>query len=129
MTGSNRLLDSRRHARTTAHLDAVQIGPEDLLERLARVLGRHVLAVIAGRDVRTVQRWLAGGLLSAPDERRLRDAYQVYLLLAAVEGDHTIRAWFVGMNPQLDDEAPAEVLGEGQSRNVMAAARAFVNGG
>ena len=31
------------------------------------------------------------------------------------------------MNPQLDDENPAEVLAAGRAREVMAAARAFVN--
>lgn len=101
----------------------------DLSERLARVLGRHVLAVVAKKDVRTIQRWIAGGTVAATDERRLRDAYQVYSLLASVEGDHTIRAWFVGMNPQLEDIAPAEALGDNRARDVMAAARAFVNGG
>lgn len=40
-----------------------------------------------------------------------------------------IRAWFMGMNPQLGDESPIEALREGRVRDVMAAARAFVNAG
>ena len=125
----NTQISTNRQARTSAHADALQINPQDLSERLARILGRHVLAVIVKKDVRTIQRWVAGGPVSGSDEKRLRDAYQVYSLLSTVEGDHTIRAWFVGMNPQLEDEAPAEALGEGRARDVMAAARAFVNGG
>ncbi|TCW18822.1 hypothetical protein EDD19_1484 [Dietzia cinnamea] len=35
----------------------------------------------------------------------------------------------MGMNPQLDDVSPAEALADGQHREVMAAARAFVAGG
>ncbi len=120
---------SVRNARSSAHTESVQISAQDLSERLARVLGRHVLAVATGRDVRTIQRWVSGRTVGDADERRLRDTYQVYSLLASVEGDHTIRAWFVGMNPQLEDVAPAEALGENRARDVMAAARAFVNGG
>jgi hypothetical protein len=82
------------------------------------------------KSERTVQRWASGDLSpSAKDEKVLRDAYQVYALLLTVEGDHTVRAWFMGMNPQLEDESPAEALAAGRNREVMAAARAFVNGG
>jgi hypothetical protein len=46
-----------------------------------------------------------------------------------LESDHTIRAWFMGTNPQLDDESPLEAVREGRNREVLAAARAFVTGG
>jgi hypothetical protein len=62
-------------------------------------------------------------------ERRLREAYQVFQLVQSVESPHTVRAWFIGLNPQLDDESPAEALAEDRFREVMAAARAFVTGG
>jgi hypothetical protein len=116
--------------RTTAHKDAIQINAQDLSSELARVLGRQLLGIIVHKGARTIQRWISGD--SAPiaeDERRLRNAYQVYLLLSPVEGDHTVRAWFMGMNPQLEDEAPAEALAADKYREVMSAARAFVNGG
>ncbi len=116
--------------RTKAHDAATQIGFQDLCSDLNRVLGRQLLSVIVRKDPRTTSRWVAGtSSPSREDERRLRNAYQVYGVLAAVEGDHTIRAWFMGMNPQLEDESPAEALAADHSRDVMAAARAFVNGG
>lgn len=59
----------------------------------------------------------------------MRTAYQMFDLLESEESDHTIRAWFMGMNPQLDDESSAEALREDQHRAVMAAARAFLAGG
>jgi len=62
-------------------------------------------------------------------EQRLRAAFQVFQLLVSVESPHTVRAWFTGMNPQLDDLSPAEALRGGQDRAVLAAARAFVAGG
>ena len=33
----------------------------------------------------------------------------------------------MGMNPQLDDENPADLLPKGRAREVMAAARAYAN--
>lgn len=118
------------NARTSAHNNATQIGTQDIAVALARVLGRQLLNVIVGKGTRTIQRWISGDSTPmAEDERRLRNAYQVYALLTTVEDDHTIRAWFMGMNPQLEDESPAEALGADQARNVMAAARAFINCG
>lgn len=117
-------------ARTAAHKDSIQISAQDLSGELARVLGRQLLGVIVGKGARTIQRWISGDSTPlADDERRLRNAYQVYLVLSPVEGDHTVRAWFMGMNPQLEDEAPAEGLAADKYREVMSAARAFVNGG
>lgn len=116
--------------RTTAHNDAVQVSLQDISSELARVLGRQLLGIIVDKGARTIQRWIAGeNTPGAEEERKLRDAYQVYRTIAPVEGDHTIRAWFMGMNPQLDDDAPADALAASRAKDVMSAARAFVNGG
>jgi hypothetical protein len=47
-------------------------------------------------------------------------------MLAAYDDDHTIRAWFIGLNHLLDDMAPAEVFREGNIRSVQTAARKFI---
>jgi hypothetical protein len=39
-----------------------------------------------------------------------------------------VRAWFMGMNPELDDQAPARVLRREPER-VLQAARQFLAGG
>ena len=62
---------------------------------------------------------------------RLRAAFQIAELLIQSESPQTVRAWFMGMNPQLDDRSPALVLAaEGndqvQVRDVLHAARAFL---
>ncbi len=64
-----------------------------------------------------------------PDaEQRLRNIFQVAELLIRVESRQAVRAWFVGMNPQLNDRAPALVIAENPTE-VMQAARAFLAGG
>lgn len=116
--------------RTTAsHDQAVEL--RDIIEFLNEHLGARLLALTVGADHRTVGRWL-----SDPDraprfetEARLRAAYQVFRLVQTVEASPTVRAWFMGMNPQLDDKSPAEAIRDGEARDVMAAARAFINAG
>ena len=48
--------------------------------------------------------------------------------LFAVESTEVVLAWLLGMNPQLDDRAPASVLAEDPA-GVMRAARFFVANG
>lgn len=62
-------------------------------------------------------------------EERLRAALQVFQLIQDAESLYTARAWMIGMNPQLEDEAPAQCIADGRMRDVMVAARAYVDGG
>jgi len=122
-------VSARDSARTVAHQQGLALPLEAIINDLAAVLGRELLAFIADKEERTVRRWIADESTPNPTTAaRLRDVFQVLTLLRSEEGDHTIRAWFMGMNPQLDDVAPAEALAEGRVRDVMLAARAFVNG-
>ena len=85
-----------------------------------------VVAVIVGSDVKTVSRWAAGqGSRGSEEQRRIFDTLQIVELLLLGDSPSVARAWFMGMNPQLDDENPAEVLATGRAREVMAAARAY----
>lgn len=74
--------------------------------------------------------WMNGATKpSLQHERRLRCAYQIFEMLKGVEAGPTIRAWFMGMNPQLNDNSPAEAIVEGLLKEALAAARAFRAGG
>ncbi len=35
-------------------------------------------------------------------------AFQIFHLLQDEESPHTVQAWMIGINPQLDDVSPAE---------------------
>ena len=116
--------------RSTAHARSIGDEIDDILRTLVQVLGKKVVAAIVNRDLRTIQRWQSGkgSAIGADEQRILRDVFQIYTIIAAVDGDHTVRAWFLGMNPVLDDRSPVEVIVDGRARAAVAAARAFVNG-
>ncbi|MBA2695544.1 MAG: hypothetical protein H0U62_06790 [Actinobacteria bacterium] len=94
-------------------------------------LGPKLVAYLVGKSAQTVARW-ADGTQAPPQpdvERKLRGAFQIVQLLVETDSRHVVRAWFIGMNPQLEDRSPAEVVASGDLRAVMAAARAFTSGG
>lgn len=101
-------------------------------EYLQRHLGRPVTAYLSGiQDTETVEGWASGTLQPTPaSDVRLRYAYDAARCLVDVYDDETAQSWFLGMNPYLDDDAPAYVLLHGQGpedwNSVVSAARAFV---
>ncbi len=79
----------------------------------------------------TVTRWVSGEVTGVrqESEQRLRTAYEIAQLLIQFDSPRIVRAWFIGLNPQLDDVSPAEAIHEGRLKEAKAAARAFVAGG
>ena len=123
-------MTSRVDGAIRAHAQSVQDPLTEIVAFLKEHLGAALLAFMADVDVRTVSRWAIGEV--APRdvaERRVRAAYQVYRLLEPYEAPQTIRAWLLGMNPQLDDASPSESIAVDRYRDAMAAARAFASGG
>ena len=113
-----------------AHRDSLLVTDSDLVTALVTKLGTRLVAFIADRDRSTVSRWKQDDA-NLPDNasQALRLVYEIFRLLEGEESDHTIRAWFIGINPQLDDESPAEAIRSGNLREVLVAARAFRAGG
>jgi hypothetical protein len=123
-----------RTARTAtheAHERAVSFEIKDVARYLQEALGQKLVAYMAAvSDPKRVGRWAQGTQAPRDEaERRLRAAFQIFHLLLAEESPHVIRAWFIGMNPQLDDDSPAEVIRDGRLKDALAAAKAFVAGG
>lgn len=129
---TNLLGDPRtRKAADDAHREAVTLSSKDIAGYLQEVLGSKLVGFIAGvADESAVGQWASGKRgMARSTEDRLRAAYQVFAFLQKTDNNHVVRAWFIGMNPQLDDIAPAEALREDRAADVMAAAKAFVQGG
>ena len=117
-------------ARTAAYERAMRAPICEIATYLQDLFGQKLTAVIAGvHDPKAVGKWARGERRPHPDAaQRLRAAFQVAEFLMQAESRQTVRAWFMGMNPQLDDRAPALVIGE-EPMQVMQAARAFLAGG
>jgi len=114
-----------------AHQKAVVFEVKDIARYLQETLGQKLVAFMAGvADPKRVGRWAQGTQAPREDaERKLRAAFQIFHLLLAEDSVHVVRAWFIGMNPQLEDDSPAEAIRDGHLKEALAAARAFVSGG
>ena len=110
-----------------SHTAAMRASVPTIVGELDRVLGQRLTAAIAGvSDAKAVAKWSRGE--RAP--RRMPSSASetpthITCLLLQAEAPSTIRAWFSGMNPELDDRAPALVLGDDAPR-VLQAARTFL---
>ena len=115
-----------------AHQESVSLSVAQIVSRLRDMLGATLVAYLGEvKETRAVAQWAAGD--RAPSNAvvmRLRTAYQVAALLREKGSAGVVQAWFQGMNPQLEDVAPARVLREQlldqAGPAVIAAARAFV---
>ena len=114
-----------------AHGNSVRLETPAVAKYLQELLGTRVLAVITGsRDPKALASWIEGTRQPRPKvEQRLRAALQTVEILMDVETGHVVRAWFIGINPQLEDETPADALAADRLKDVVSAARAFVRAG
>lgn len=116
-----------------AHDKAVRTSTPEIARYFQDLVGQRLTAYMAGvSDPKAIGKWASGQRAPRGDsERRLRDAYQIAMLLSAYDSDSTVRAWLVGMNPLLGDQAPATVLAEREegAALALAAAKAFLANG
>lgn len=116
--------------RRAAHRQASTAPISVIASELQRTLGPSLATVVIGlRDPKAIGQWASGGRRPRPaQENALRSAFQIVAILSTVEHPDVIRAWFGGMNPDLDDRAPAVVFHEDPAA-VLKAAEAFVQNG
>jgi hypothetical protein len=118
-----------------AHVQATRAPFDQVATSLRELLGAKLTAYLGSvKETRAVNQW-AGGEREPSEavQLRLRHTLQVALMIADADGPEVARAWFQGMNPQLDDRSPARLLREGDldevGPEVLRAARAFLVGG
>lgn len=115
------------------HRKAIKADLQTMASTLVEVLGRALVAGIVGiRNPKTISRWANGDVTSVRDrysEERLIATYQVVSHLKEDFGNDTIRAFMLGMNPVLNDEAPAIALRDGDFKGALNAARNLTAGG
>lgn len=113
-----------------AHRQSVQSPLSEVAGLLQEVLTRRLTAYLCGvKDGKSILRWATGAVTEIRQhetEQKLRTAYEIVQLLLQFETPETVRAWFIGMNPELGDRAPAEVIRSGELADALGAARAFI---
>jgi hypothetical protein len=105
-----------------------------VIEKLVGVIGRKLTAYIGNvRDVRSVDRWMAGEVIDPDAEERLRFSLQIVQALAEADDPSVVQSWLTGLNPQLGDRVPLRLLREGEIKviapMIRVAASAFLVGG
>lgn len=115
------------------HRQAVHASVKEIAGRLQELLSRRLTAYISGVDsAKTVARWASGQVTeirTQETEQHLRTTYEIVLLLLGQDSPETVRAWFIGLNPQLGDVSPAQAIRDGHLKEALSAARAFIAGG
>lgn len=128
---SDRVLEETAARRSGEPADeSVRVSQTDLVAALCNKLGATQVGYVVDRNKSTISRWRSGAVEAGEASLRpLRVCFQIFRMLESVDADETIRAWFMGHNPQLDDSSPLEAIRGGKNREVLAAARAFASGG
>lgn len=111
-----------------SHQEAMMTPIAKVASQLLEILGTRLAAMVVGlNDPKALSVYMKDGRNPQVDtERRLRFAHQVVVrLMKGGVPRESIQSWFVGMNPELNDEVPAKVIVDDPKR-VLDAARAFV---
>ena len=108
----------------TAHMDIHSTAKE-----LNEALGPTLVAVLAGvRDRKLPGAWARAEVVPRDASvTKLKTALRVWRALMLDHDEHIARSWFIGLNPLLDETTPVEALNKGLNREVLEAARAFLD--
>jgi hypothetical protein len=125
------------HARPhlKAHAHAMRAPFAQVAYELRALVGAGLVAYIAAvSETRPVHQWAEGTRTpSEQTQRRLRFSLRVAQPIAEADSAEIAQAWLQGLNPQLDDCAPARLLRDGDLDElgpaIVAAERAFLIGG
>ena len=116
-----------------AHREATTGAFPNVVRALVSVIGRKQTSYIANvKDARAIDRWLENATPQKDVEQRLRLTFHIASMLAKFDSSAVVQAWFLGLNPELDDAVPLTLLREGNvetdGKRVLNAARAFIAG-
>ncbi|MFD4371112.1 XRE family transcriptional regulator [Streptomyces sp. NPDC058486] len=117
-------------AEARAHQASMDVSISEIAQFLQETFSQRTVAFLAGiKDAKQVGRWCKSQNAPRYDsEVRLRTAFQVFRYVEECENRHVARAWMMGMNPQLEDDAPLQALAGDRFKDVMAAARSYRQG-
>lgn len=103
----------------------------NVVRTLCDLLTRRVVAyMVDHKNTDSMIEWMEGeSTPTQEEEERLRTAYEIYVRLQQAEGYLTIRAWFLGKNPDMDgdlfERTVVEAIRRGEFSKAKSAARLF----
>lgn len=116
---------------TSQHGRTMRMDIHEIVRELNSSLGPTLVAALAGsKDRKLPIRW---GKDDGPEPRsdatrRLTFAHRQWTLLAAADGEHVSRQWFIGGNPQLREDTPITAIREDRHSAVADAVQSFIAG-
>ncbi len=121
-------------AEQRTHHEVVQLSDAELAARVRVDLGAKLAAYLGDvKETRAVRQWATGerSIRDRAVVQRYRLALEVLGIIRSRVSPEVAQAWFQGLNPVLDDQAPLAVLrsssgDDDAARGVLGAARAFV---
>lgn len=111
--------------------DTTRLTRHELVRQLVKHLGPTLVATLANvRDSKLPYKWAKADGPEPRDDayKRLMAAHRLWTSVSNAENEYVARAWFIGANPRLGEEAPVMVLRAGDISAVMSAGKAFVEG-
>ena len=116
---------------TAQHSYTMRMDIHVIVRELNAALGPTLVAGLAGsKDRKLPIRWAKadGPEPRAEATNRLTFAHRQWMLLAAADGDHVARQWFIGGNPHLGETTPITAIREGHHSEVASAVKSFIAG-
>lgn len=113
------------------YADTTRLTRHELVRQLVRHLGPTLVATLANvRDSKLPYKWAKADGPEPRDDAyaRLMAAHRLWTSISTAENDYVARAWFIGANPRLGEEAPVMALRAGDITAVLSAGKAFVDG-
>ncbi|MGV2900500.1 hypothetical protein ACNPM4_02400 [Microbacterium sp. AGC62] len=116
---------------TTQHGRTMRMDIHQIVRELNSVLGPTLVAALVGSADRKLPiRWAKS---DGPEPRpeaanRLLFAHRQWVRLAAADGEHVARQWFIGGNPWLREDTPITAIREGRHGEVSEAVESFLDG-
>lgn len=115
---------------TATFNQTAQMDIHSTAKELNEALGPTLVAVLSGvRDRKLPSEWAKpdGPIPRDGSVTKLKTALRVWRALKLHHDEHIARSWFIGLNPLLDETTPVEALNKGMNREVIEAARAFLD--
>ncbi|MCG7285420.1 hypothetical protein MHY85_05450 [Cellulomonas sp. ACRRI] len=114
--------------RVDPYTESIKLDIHDLTRVLNENVGAAVVAAMTGAGSRTLPyKWASTTEPRPETQERLRLAYRVWRTLSDSEGRNVTLAWLTGANPLLGEATPVTRIRELNSKDVIGAARAFVD--